>query len=370
MQALTIDRLLTNKSVPGQTRADTLSVSFSCAQGDVVLKIRHVAITANNITYAAFGDAMQYWQFFPTGIEGWGHMPVWGFADVTHSETPGIEVGERFYGYFPIASHLVVKPARITARGFFDYSEHRQALVSAYNQYSRCSEDEAYGPDMEYYQSLLRPLFITSYTLADYLADHDFFNSRRLIISSASSKTAYGTAYCLKRDYPAIELAGLTSSGNVDFVKRLGCYDTVSAYGNIAGTGKSLPGVYVDFAGSNTLRAEVHHHYADHLRHDCFVGATQNTAFVPDDALPGPKPEFFFAPNQIKKRNQELGGAEFTRRFNLAQKAFINRVSDPKNPWISLHTIKGFARTATLIDALYAGLVDPQQGNIVVLETP
>lgn len=65
-----------------------------------------MAITTNNITYAAFGEAMQYWDFFPTSEAEWGHMPVWGFADVVSSSVPGVEVGERFYGYFPIASHL------------------------------------------------------------------------------------------------------------------------------------------------------------------------------------------------------------------------------------------------------------------------
>jgi hypothetical protein len=58
-------------------------------------------LTTNNITYAAFGDALGYWQFFPTGEAGWGHMPVWGFADVAASQAPGIEPGERFFGFFP-----------------------------------------------------------------------------------------------------------------------------------------------------------------------------------------------------------------------------------------------------------------------------
>ena len=43
------------------------------------LAIVSFALTANNITYAAFGDAMNYWQFFPVpGDDGaaWGCIPV------------------------------------------------------------------------------------------------------------------------------------------------------------------------------------------------------------------------------------------------------------------------------------------------------
>jgi len=37
-------------------------------------------------------------------------MPARGFANVIASTVSGLEVGERFYGYWPIGSHLVVQP--------------------------------------------------------------------------------------------------------------------------------------------------------------------------------------------------------------------------------------------------------------------
>ena len=40
--------------------------------GEVRLAVDSFALTSNNITYAALGDAMNYWQFFPTGEDGWG----------------------------------------------------------------------------------------------------------------------------------------------------------------------------------------------------------------------------------------------------------------------------------------------------------
>ena len=72
---------------------------------------RHIdrfALTSNNVTYGAFGDAMDYWNFFPTGDATTGCIPVWGFATVTESRCPGVEVGERFYGYFPIADEVLL----------------------------------------------------------------------------------------------------------------------------------------------------------------------------------------------------------------------------------------------------------------------
>ena len=76
-----LTRLLTQKDALQLSRVETTPLAPN-AEGETLLAIRHVALTTNNITYAAFGDAMQYWNFFPTGQAEWGHMPVWGFADV------------------------------------------------------------------------------------------------------------------------------------------------------------------------------------------------------------------------------------------------------------------------------------------------
>ena len=50
------------------------------------VRVDSFGLTANNVTYAVFGAAMQYWDFFPTAEpETWGCIPVWGFADVVES---------------------------------------------------------------------------------------------------------------------------------------------------------------------------------------------------------------------------------------------------------------------------------------------
>jgi len=59
--------------------------------GEARLRIDLFALTANNITYGAFGEAMHYWDFFPTGDTGTGCIPVWGFATVSESLADGVE---------------------------------------------------------------------------------------------------------------------------------------------------------------------------------------------------------------------------------------------------------------------------------------
>src|SRR5688500_3006497 len=57
--------------------------------GQARLRVDQFALTANNVTYAVFGEAMSYWQFFPAE-GGWGRVPVWGFADVEASHVEGL----------------------------------------------------------------------------------------------------------------------------------------------------------------------------------------------------------------------------------------------------------------------------------------
>ena len=97
------------------------------AAGQVLLKVHRFSFTANNITYAAMGDALRYWEFFPAPT-GKGIIPVWGFADVLVSRCDEIAVGERLYGYYPMSTHLVVEPQHISSGSFVDGAEHRQSL--------------------------------------------------------------------------------------------------------------------------------------------------------------------------------------------------------------------------------------------------
>jgi hypothetical protein len=133
--------------------------------------------------------------------------------------------------------------------------------------------------------ALLRPLYMTSWLIADFLADNDFFGARRVVLSSASSKTAWGTAFAL-RQRAGIELVGLTSAVHRPFCERLGCYDRVLAYEALAEVERGTPCVHVDFAGNAGLRQAVHQHFSD-LRYSCAVGGTHVEHLGGAGPLPG-----------------------------------------------------------------------------------
>lgn len=366
-----LTQLQTDKTALGRTRIVTTRPAPP-RLGEALLKIDRLAVTSNNITYAAFGDVphLRYWSFFPTAEEGWGHMPAWGFASVVSSMVDGLAAGERFYGYFPIASHLVVQPVRVSERGFYDGTPHRLDLTSAYNQYQRIGSDAAYRAEDENYQILLRPLFITSFMLADFLEDNQFFGARRVLISSASSKTAYGTAFCLE-NVPGITRVGVTSPGNRSFVEGLGCYHRSVNYDRVTSLQRDIPTLYVDFSGDTRLRRLVHQHFGAALVHDCYAGSAQTHDHISKDRgdLPGPKPRPYFAPYQIKKRNSDWGPAEVTRKFNAAQLAFIGRVRSTRNPWMHVREHDGFEAAQGLVDSLVEGRIDPKDGHVVILSS-
>ncbi|WP_417450004.1 DUF2855 family protein [Kordiimonas sp.] len=359
-------RLFTDKSAIGTTHIDSQDENLSLEDGQILVALDSFGLSSNNITYAALGDWLNYWKFFPTGNDAYGHMPVWGFANVVASANPDIAVGERFYGYFPISSHLRMQPSRVTARGFHDDMPHRRELVSAYNFYTRCSTDAGYSPDMEDYQMLFRPLFITSYMLADFLADNDYFGAKRLVVSSASSKTAYGTAYCLAGQ-DDVEVVALTSARNAEFVQSLDCYDKVVSYEELNTLGQEVPTAYIDFSGATDLRMRIHKCFGDSLVYDCFVGTAANTGERVKVDVPGPKPVFFFAPDQIKKRNKDWGPEGVTERFSAQEKVFYLKLGEGATPWMEVVSRRGMEGAQEFIATLFNTGGDPRQGMVVKL---
>jgi hypothetical protein len=302
------------------------------SMGQVRVALGPLALTANNITYAAFGDAMDYWRFFPSGEDGWGVLPTWGFGTVVQSLRPGIAVGERLYGYWPLASEAALQPERLAAEGFRDGAAHRRELHAVYNQYVRTSTDPMGTGVDEAVQAVLRPLFATSWLIDDFMADQDAFGARRLLLSSASSKTAVGTAFLLAQR-AGREVVGLTSPRNRAFCEGLGCYARVLAYDEVRQLPAGEPCVYIDFAGDTDVRRAVHEHFTE-LRYSCAVGGTHVERLGGGGQLPGPRPALFFAPAQAKKRQQEWGGAVLQQRLLAGWRAFLERATAAQAPWL------------------------------------
>src|SRR6185437_14779771 len=88
--------------------------------GEALLRVESFGLTSNNITYAVFGEGMNYWNFFPASDPKWGKLNVWGYARVEDSRHRDLAPGMRVYGYLPCASQVVVLPDRVDAKGFTD----------------------------------------------------------------------------------------------------------------------------------------------------------------------------------------------------------------------------------------------------------
>jgi hypothetical protein len=331
--------------------------------GQALLRIDAFALTANNITYAVAGDALRYWEFFPASEpEAWGRIPVWGFADVAATAHDEVAEGTRVYGFLPMSTHLVVTPGRVDHSGFVDAAPHRAALPGAYNSYSLADADPMHDPAHADHRMILWPLFFTSFLIDDFLDDNDFFEAEEVVVSSASSKTAIGTAFQLGAR-EAVRVVGVTSPGHVDFVERVDVYDRVVPYGEVDHLGDTRA-AYVDIAGDAGVRAAVHRTYGDRLTHSMMVGATHwdEPPAAPAD-LPGPAPAFFFAPDRIVKRTKEWGRAGLGDRVADAWRRYVEFADH----WLEIRHGAG----PEAVEAAYLELVDggtnPAVGHVLSL---
>ncbi|MBK9573417.1 MAG: DUF2855 family protein [Rhodoferax sp.] len=374
----TIDFLVRKDQLGHTTLRNTATTPLP--GGQIRVHVDRFALTSNNITYAAFGDAMSYWRFFPVSPEQasgddaamWGRIPVWGFGTVTESRHAEVPVGERLYGYFPMSSSVDLSPTRVSALALSDGAPHRAELHAVYNQYTRCAADPFYTADTEDLQALLRPLFITSWLIDDFLADNDFFGATAnaaqrgvMLLSSASSKTAYGTAFQMAKR-AGIEVVGLTSPGNVAFCESLGCYRRVLRYDQLDQVAADAPCVYVDFAGNAAFRKALHTH-CKNLKFSSSIGGTHVSDLGSGKDLPGPKPTLFFAPAQIKKRSGEWGSQGLGARLLQSWHGFIAAVSNPSQPWLTVQHHRGAEAVQAAYLQVLSGKGDARVGHMLSL---
>lgn len=347
-----------NRTSIGQTLLQGYS-DDQLGEGEVLLAIKRFSLTANNVTYAVFGDMMAYWNFFPSLAEGFGRVPVWGFADVIGSNVQGVPVGMRVYGYLPMSHTLKIKPTKLSPTGFMDATPHRQAMAAAYNRYEIVQGSDA---EIEGRVALLKPLFITGFLLDDWISGEKAWGATNVIASSASSKTALSMAACLKRR-GGVTLTGLTSVRSKTFVEASGYYDEVVTYDDLG----SLAGVsstYVDFAGDAAVTRGVHEVVGDRLKHSIIVGGSHWDADRSSRTpLPGPKPEMFFAPTHVGRLGAAWGGGEFARAVNAA----LDRFAHDSRGWMDIHESVGLEAASAAWARLLANEVSAKEGIVITL---
>lgn len=329
-------------------------------EGQARLRIERFALTANNVTYAASGFAIGYWKFFPTSDEDWGLVPVWGFAEVVETASDVVEVGDRFYGFFPMASEWIIEPVSHGSHAIRDGAAHRADLPIIYNIYSRAAK--AQKPS-DPYQALMQPLIATSYLLYDWLMDNGWFDAKQIIVGSASSKTGLGlTGFLASHADRPYRVVGLTGSGNIDFVNELNFCDQVLSYDTLEQLDKTQS-VYVDMSGNGAVKQRLHDHLSDCLNHSSAVGISHWDQFAPQIELSGPKPEFFFAPSQIEKRKAEWGKGVIEEKIGDATQWIVQDAQR----WLTLSNHAGLEDAMKPYASLAAGEADPKVGHIVSL---
>ena len=334
--------------------------------GEIRVAIDRFAFTANNITYGVVGHRIGYWKFFPAAgaeSDGWGVIPVWGFADVVESKADGVAAGERLYGYFPTGPSLVMEPAKVKESRLVDGAAHRAELPPVYNAYARVAAQAGYDAAMDDERMLLYPLYATSFCLYDFLLDNDWFGAEQVVIVSASSKTSIGLAYALADDNNAPKQIGLTSPRNKDFVTGLGLYDAVATYDALSDIDASKPTVIIDMSGNGDVLAGLHRHLGDNMKYTSNVGVTHWEDNEMGEGFIRERSAMFFAPGHIQKRTKEWGPGVFEQKaFDFWRTASIR-----SRDWLKLNRIDGLEGLADVYDNVRNGAFSPSEGLIVSL---
>ncbi len=339
-------------------------VTLETGEGEITVAIERFGFSANNITYAVAGDRLGYWQFFPPAgddADGWGVVPVWGFADVVESGLEDLPVGERLFGYFPPATHLKMKPDNVTASHFFDGTPHRAELPRGYNIYRRVGAEPGYDRAHDDLRMLLFPLYLTGFALWDQLKDNSWYGAEQIILTSASSKTSIGLAYALEADSDAPPIIGLTSDGNANFVEELGAYDGVVTYESLESTIAAKPTVIVDMAGNGTVLGRLHKHLGDGMLKTINVGMTHWGGERGNPDINRERSEFFFAPSRIQQRMKEWGPAE----FDVRSTGFIRDAMAKSAQWLDLTVQDGLGGFETTFADMRDNKVSPNLGIVV-----
>jgi hypothetical protein len=356
-----------NRGAVGETRLATEELA-ALGDGQVRLRIDRFAVTANNITYAVFGDMLGYWDFFPTGETGWGRVPAMGWADVVESRNPGIAVGGRYYGWYPMGGYIDLT-ASATSQGLRDDGAHRSAHAAVYRSYTDTKKDPWYPNDIddadvrgdaEDRHALLRGLFATAFLADEFFADTGYFGADAAVVLSASSKTAIGFAQ-RAAERGIGQVIGITSAGNATFVESLGWYDHVVTYDDIASLAP-IDAVSIDMAGDAAALAAVHERLGDHLKYSMIIGNSHHDSPLAE-VTTGPTPTLFFAPTEVARRQEDWGADDYEKRLARALGSFI----DGSKRWMTVERNAGPAAATDTWADVFDGKVPPSIGRIVSL---
>src|SRR5262249_31963069 len=160
-----------------------------------------------------------------------------------------------------------------------------------------------------------------------------------------------------------IEVTGLTSAGNSGFVTSLGCYDEVVTYDRITTMPANQPVAFIDFTGNSDLRARLHRHFGAQMTYSGRIGLTHRSTTAHEPELPGAKPTWFFAPDQIRKRAREWGPGGVDKRFAPAWSDFAPTL----DRWLTIVEGRGGDAVKQVYLDTLQGRIPPDQGHMLSL---
>lgn len=355
-----ITEFIVCKHALGQSRIATRDIP-TLKDGEVLAKIDRFALTANNVTYGVVGERIGYWKFFPVAKDGEGIIPVWGFADIVKSSHPDVPVGDRLYGYWPMASHLIMAPSKVGETRLFDGAAHRADLPPVYNSYSRVKAEPNYDANTDDERMVLFPLYATSFCLHDFFKDNDWFDASQVIIASASSKTAIGTAYAINADNARPRLVGLTSAHNKKKVLGLKLYDDVVTYDDSSSIDAETPAAIIDMSGNGKVLGALHKALGDNMKYTSNVGATHYDANAMGPDFISERSAMFFAPGHIKKRADDWGPGVFEQRALL----FWREAAQKSQDWLIIRREDGANAVTKAWTEVYEGKTPPDAAWVV-----
>jgi len=243
-------------------------------------------------------------------------------------------------------------------------TDYRQPMSPIYNQYSRLNADPEHDPARENERMIFGPLFKTGFLIEYFMRAEEWFGADRVILTSASSKTALGLAAVAKQRSPEIRRIGLTSAGNVDFVRGTGLYDEVLSYDEV-GSLEKAPSVTVDFAGNAGLLASLHNHLTDNLKYSCLVGAThieeRGAGLGAGQDLPGPAPTLFFAPDHAVALFKEVGPQAAGQQIAESWRHFLDAVGST----VEIERKQGIEAARDVYLEMVGGTVNPAKGIVI-----
>ncbi|KAJ7194225.1 hypothetical protein GGX14DRAFT_586804 [Mycena pura] len=364
-------------SVPVSGGTTVIAVSSLPTQdlppNHVLIKVERFGFSANNITYQALGEQphFRYFDFHyapeagNVSAKSHGLVPVWGFGTIVASSHPKISPGEHVYGYFAPSRYLLVpvSPSDVNRHAFYVPRPHLPADRRPYNQIRRCAADPEYTPTAlgEDLTMLYRPLFWTAYWFEDWLHSTGYRGATRVLLSSASAKTAFCVAYLIRKrrargeTSSSLKIVGLTSARNLAFTRGLGLYDEVVEYGAAEAALAQAPGqnkwVYADVAGNVALNARLFAHLGKALVASIALGmaslepASKQAAALDfqTNKFTGAEPpataqlETFFMVEWLSVRQRQLAPDEIVRR----QRQVWTELMADCVPWVRLVHVSG-----------------------------